>query len=100
MSYVLSDAYFDLLGGSISAYQENLFRTRSKKNIFFVCRITFETYFIKALDDSFFVLTKPHLNTLGVGGILDSYTNFDCVRVCITVLNSQTTPLVFRRGQT
>ena len=96
MSYVLSDAYFDLLGGSISAYQEKLFRTRSKKKYFFICPIMFETYFIKALDDFFFVLTKPHLDTRGVGGILDSYTNFDCVRVSITVLNSPTTPLVFR----
>ena len=58
MSYVLSDACFDWLVGSISAYQEKLFRTRSKKKkteFSFVCRIMFETYFIKALDDFFFV---------------------------------------------
>ena len=41
------------------------------------CReiIIFEKYFIKAIGDFFHVYTKPHLNTRGVGRILDSYAN-------------------------
>ena len=76
--------------------KKNFSEQEAKKKFFFVCRITFETYFIKALDDFFFVLAKPHLDIRGVGGILESSTNLDYVRVCITVLNSPTTPLVFR----
>ena len=54
IGYVLSDAHFDWLVGNMSVCQENLFQSRNKKTAFsFICRIIFEQYFIKAIEDIF-----------------------------------------------
>ena len=67
IGYVLSDARFDWLVGNMSEYQENLFQSRSKKPAFsFICRIMFEKYFIKAIEDFF---GKIHVYIGGVGRI-------------------------------
>lgn len=59
--YVLSDARFDWLVGNMSAYQEKLFRSGSKKTTFsFICRIEFEKYFKMAIEDYFSCLHGKH----------------------------------------
>ena len=40
-----------------------------------VCRINFEKYFIKAIENFFPVFAWPDITTRGVGSILDSYAN-------------------------
>ena len=45
----------------------------------FICRIVFEKYFMKAIDDFFPCLHSLIKNLGGVGIILDSYANLDCV---------------------
>ena len=76
IGYVLSDACFDWLVGNISAYQENVNRSRSKQTaFFFICRIIFEKYFNEAMEVFFSMFAYPHPNTRGVGGILVSYAN-------------------------
>ena len=45
-------------------YQENLFQSRSEKNQHypsFICRIIFEKYFIKAIEDFFSMFTVHSL---------------------------------------
>ena len=44
----------------MGAYQENLFRSRSKyTSDCFICRIIFEKYSIKAIEDFFLVWVAP-----------------------------------------
>ena len=52
----------------MSAYQENLFQSRSKKTAFsFICRINLEKYFIKAREDVFrvYITSSKHEEALG-----------------------------------
>ena len=56
IGYVLSDLRFDWLVGNMGVFQENLLYSRSKKLTFcFICQIIFEKYFIKAIEDFFYV---------------------------------------------
>ena len=74
IGYVLSDGRFDWLVGNMSVCQESLFQSRINKTAFsFICRIIFEKYFLKAIEDFFAVSSTAS-------------------RVCITVSNSPNFP--------
>ena len=53
---------------------------KSINKIPFICRINFEKYFIKAIENFFPVFAYSDINTRGVGRILDSYVN---PRLCL-----------------
>ena len=96
---MLSYARFDWLVGNVRVYQENLSQSRSKKTaFFFICRITFEKYFIKATEDFFRVSIASSKHSGEVGEFSTVMQTFDCVSGLQNCLEFSQFSLVFRRG--